>query len=399
MFLYLLQVIPLTIALAPNSWQKRLDRALLDIDGARTPQARFRLIQRALQDPALQKDVKIGIEAIQTDGFGKGHPTFIEKVWPKGTIARSDIEGIQALIKTIPERVDEISRSDASFKNMFLSTSRSFQSKYISKAIQKTLEFEDPVQSLTLAQNVFRRDPKKVETLTSTKLAVILDSNVEIRQFDSFEMVTSTMGSSENFTLANMGDGLAKLSSYILGYNSQEVISSMTIPFVIHKSNMWIKRPSNMVDIEPIDTAVTIRQRQSETFALVEFSGICTNSEVERQKNILLEALSHDENIWNIVDYSIFVLQYNPPGTLPWRRKNEVGLLVQPNSHLSTNKATTKSARGNEEVTIDDEHTVVSQETVEDANKKDETLSILENEEDGQIDLDITKENQPDGNV
>jgi len=352
-------------ALAPNSWQKRLDSALLDVDTR--PQSRFRLIQRALQDPNLPIDVAAGIEAIREDGFGKGHPTFIENLWPKGTIARSDIEGIQSLIKTIPERMDETE----SLSNVVKSTSQRFQTKGVLK-----YAFENPQTSLTLMENIFRRNPKKVETLGSTKLATIeIDTNdtpVEVFEFDASEMVTSELAISEDFTLINMGDSLAKLSSYVLGYNSEEQISGVTIPFVMHKSKMWIKRPNEMKGVEPIDISVSMEHRELEVLAMLEFSGICTNAEVERQKKSLVDILSHDKN-WSITDESIFVFQYNAPGTLPWRRKNKVGLLVEAiPSVMSSDEST---ILGVKEETIDESPTEVLK-TVEDAMEKEIVAEI-----------------------
>lgn len=366
-------------ALAPNSWQKRLDKALLDVDGASNPSSRFRLIQRAVQDPTFREDVTKGIDAIQKDGFGKGHPTLIEALWPKGTIARSDIEGIQALVKSLPERRDEIFESDTSLANVIQSTAQSFQFQYVSKAAQKA--FQNREQSLTLAQNVFRRDPKNVETLDSTKLATIEsddnDSIVEIRQFDAFDMVACDLASPDDYTLVNMGDSLAKLSSYVLGYNSEEQTSCMTTPFVMQKSAMWLKLPSDMVDVEPSDASVYIEKRQSETLALLEFSGICTNAEVERQKNTLLEALDNDE--WTIADDSVFVFQYNAPGTLPWRRKNEVGFLLEPDCKLTSVDVDTVTSESSEEIPLSLDAQETASEVVA-ANENTTTMEEFEEE-------------------
>ena len=49
-----------------NSWQKRLDRALLDID--RTPRERARLLRRALGDPKLADDVRKAFDILQDKG-------------------------------------------------------------------------------------------------------------------------------------------------------------------------------------------------------------------------------------------------------------------------------------------------------------------------------------------
>ena len=84
-----------------NSWQNRLDKALLDVDTA--PKARVRLLQRALKDRALQKDVKLAAEEIREKGMGKGHVLAIDLLFPTGTTARSDLEGLLALRKQVPE--------------------------------------------------------------------------------------------------------------------------------------------------------------------------------------------------------------------------------------------------------------------------------------------------------
>lgn len=391
-----------TTALAPNSWQKRLDRALLDVDGATNPSSRFRLIQRAVQDPNFREDITKGIDAIQKNGFGKGHPSLIDALWPKGTIARSDIEGIQALVKSLPERRDDIFESDASLFDAIQSTAaKSLQLQYVSKAAEKA--FQNREQSLTLAQNVFRRDPKNVETLASTKLATIEsddnDFTVEIRQFDSFDMVACDLVSPDDYTLVNMGNSLAKLSSYILGYNGEEQTSCMTTPFIMQKSAMWMKLPSDMVDVEPSDASVNIEKRQSETLALLEFSGICTNAEVERQKNILLEAF--DNGKWTIADDAMFVFQYNAPGTLPWRRKNEVGFLLEANPTLVNVDTATSESSKEIPLSLDSQETssdevVVNENTITLEKSGEEAAALSVPKQDSRDDVTIDTENQFD---
>merc|ERR1712238_549446 len=95
-----------TTALRANGWQKRPDRAFLQVDGV-TPQGRFRSFQRAVQDPELRTDITKAITIVREKGFGKGHPEFIELLWPAGTQARRDLEAINALSKQLPERMRE----------------------------------------------------------------------------------------------------------------------------------------------------------------------------------------------------------------------------------------------------------------------------------------------------
>jgi hypothetical protein len=378
----LASLLPTTSSLAPNSWHKRLDKALLDVDGARTPQARIRLIQRAIKDPQFKEDVTRGIDAIQTKGFGKGHPILIEALWPKGTIARSDIEGIQALVKSVPERVDELRESysdgdnNTSLLNVIQSSTmnNNLSRDDVSRIVQRGLTLST---DMNLIQNLFRRDPKNVETLSSQQVDMIQiigddengngnknanDTKVEIRHFDSFPMLYCELQTSNDYTLRNMANGLIKLSNYvILGNNNEEEngsMSDMTTPFIIQNSRMFMKCPDTLVndvqqsfdqnddendddDDDNNNDVVKIGQCKEQTMALLEFSGICTNAEIGRQKEKLLQVLKEGNSSnnndnddkktkkWNIVNDSILVLQYNAPGTLPWRRKNQVAFLVE----------------------------------------------------------------------
>merc|ERR1712238_52993 len=100
-----------TTALRANGWQKRLDRAFLQVDGV-TPEGRFRSLQRAVQDPELRTDLTKAITIVRDKGFGKGHPAVIELLWPTGTQARRDLEAINALSKQLPERMREFDDND-----------------------------------------------------------------------------------------------------------------------------------------------------------------------------------------------------------------------------------------------------------------------------------------------
>ena len=100
-----------THALRANGWQKRLDRAFLQVDGV-TLEGRFRSLQRALQDPELRTDLTKAFTIVREKGFGKGHPEFIELLWPAGTQARRDLEAINALSKQLPERMSEFDENN-----------------------------------------------------------------------------------------------------------------------------------------------------------------------------------------------------------------------------------------------------------------------------------------------
>ena len=91
---------------ARNTWQARLDRALLDVD--LSTGGRVRLLQKAPTDPKLADDVVSAASTLATKGFGKGHPEVIDTLWPTGTQARADIEALASLRKTVPEALEKL---------------------------------------------------------------------------------------------------------------------------------------------------------------------------------------------------------------------------------------------------------------------------------------------------
>ena len=58
------------------------------------------------------------------------------------------------------------------------------------------------------------------------------------------------------------------------------------------------------------------------------FPGLVTDAEVERQREALLAAIAADGAATPVDEKAVSVPQYNGPFTLPWRRRNEVALVV-----------------------------------------------------------------------
>jgi len=89
------------------SWQARLDKALLSVDAP--PSARIRNLRRILEDPsAVLKDLNRVATVLSIRGIKDGHPEAINVLFPKGTTARSDLEGLQALRKQVPEVIQDL---------------------------------------------------------------------------------------------------------------------------------------------------------------------------------------------------------------------------------------------------------------------------------------------------
>ena len=446
-------------SLRANSWQKRIDRAFLQVDGV-TPEGRFRSFQRALQDPELRTDVATAIDVVREKGFGKGHPEFIELLWPKGTQARRDLEAINALTKQLSERGNEVlqdnnSSSDSS-QGGLLDVLQSTQKKLRfgeeggSRAVLSSLlerVQSDPSSVQRLAGNVFRNSPVEVESLSYKLLGryssddeekVISNSDdegeeemeknqkksfltipaLEIRQYDAFRSVSvplrapgSTSSSLDNniYTLKNMGSALTEIFSFLeLGNNAESTLIPMTTPLFISDTTtidgsankMFVKLPQNHEanPPKPIGSSRIAFDDVPETvMATLSFAGICTTPEIERQKAKLMERIeatgdtgwkvrrqqisdikgddtenedteeeSNEEN-----EPEIFVLQYNAPGTLPWRRMNEIAVVME---------KTSSALNGNDEIVNEAEIESDQQdsEVMKDNNSNDENASTTD---------------------
>ena len=76
----------------------------------------------------------------------------------------------------------------------------------------------------------------------------------------------------------------------------------------------------------PKSSNVILKDIPAELIAVKEFSGICTEGEISRQRALLEDMLLSDGILYD--NLSFRVLQYNPPYTLPWLRRNEVSLKI-----------------------------------------------------------------------
>jgi len=395
-------------SLKANSWQKRIDRAFLQVDGV-TPEGRFRSFQRALKDPELRTDVSKAIDVVREKGFGKGHPEFIELLWPEGTQARRDLEAINALTKQLSERSSEVqdnSSDSQGLLDVIQSTQKNLRfgeegSRAVLSSLLERVQ-SDPSSVQRLAGNVFRNTPAEVESPSykllgrySDEEKVVSESDegeemknqkksfltipaLEIRQYDAFRSVSvplrapgSTSSLDNIYTLKNMGSALTEIFSFLeFGNNAGSTLIPMTTPFFISDTTtdgankMFVKLPQNQEANPPKpmgSSRVAFDDVPDTVMATLSFAGICTNEEIKRQKVKLMERIeATGDTGWKIRrqqisdiksddtenedteeeskeenEPEIFVLQYNAPGTLPWRRMNEIAVVMEKNSVLN----------------------------------------------------------------
>ena len=104
---------------------------------------------------------------------------------------------------------------------------------------------------------------------------------------------------------------------------------SMTTPVIMDRDTMSFVIPSGRSADEapcPSNTDITVTDVPKQIVAVREFTGLVTEKESAKQRAALEDALVRD-NI-DFDNLSFKTLQYNPPYTLPWVRRNEVLLVV-----------------------------------------------------------------------
>ncbi|CAM9125464.1 unnamed protein product [Choristocarpus tenellus] len=118
-----------------------------------------------------------------------------------------------------------------------------------------------------------------------------------------------------------------------------------TACFFVDLRKMWFVMPSDITAEnapQPRDESVVVRQiPDGELLAVRAFPGFATGGEVTRQLYTLLGALTREatepwdessqSSLWQAQDpsgASYRIMQYNPPYTLPWLKRNEVAVQV-----------------------------------------------------------------------
>ena len=156
--------------------------------------------------------------------------------------------------------------------------------------------------------------------------AFVVISNMdmyEVRKYEPYSICTTSVESEIDMMepLAS-GKSFNTLAGYIFGENTAEEKMSMTTPVIMDGKSMSFILPSTMnANDAPIPKTerISLRDVPSETTAVLDFSGIATEGEVNRQRALLEDALISDGIMYD--SSSFRVLQYNPPYTLPWLRK------------------------------------------------------------------------------
>ena len=165
-------------ALVP-SWQQQLDRVFLDVDMKPRTRSRtlFKVIERREE---ILTDVRSAVESIREKGFKDGHGEAIDLLFPKGTIVRSDLEGLQALRKQVPEAIEDLRKT----RPTTTATPTPPTPEDLRKAVEKLRDGSLQASVEEELKNALRSTPKGLETPKYSVERTIGDC--EVRTYEAY---------------------------------------------------------------------------------------------------------------------------------------------------------------------------------------------------------------------
>ena len=201
---------------------------------------------------------------------------------------------------------------------------------------------------------------KRTPDLETPKYQVIKSTSngLEIRKYEQFSVCSVTM-KELNPNSGSDKDSASKLSNpqlsgaasfgalagYLFGKNQDEKAMKMTTPVLtegvgeekkmsfVLPSDYWNSENMENVPKPLSDSAVKITSVEDSTRAVIAFGGYGGKSDAMAGR---LKALLENDKEWRAADgASVTLAQYNDPFTPPWKRRNEVSVVVVPRENLT----------------------------------------------------------------
>lgn len=229
------------------------------------------------------------------------------------------------LLQNSPKLINELVSDGPKTLSNIISKSQELVSD-ISEISQDPSRLQSTVDELRReVKNIVRSTPEGLQT---PSYSVLKKNEIyEVRQYASYsvcstELEVDTDDKSSTMNPLVSGKGFNKLADYVFGKKL-----SMTTPVIISSGSMEFVLPSGLTMSSapiPDEMDVVLKDVSPEITASIEFTGLATDGEVMRQRAALEDALLADGITYD--NLSFRVLQYNPPYTLPWLRRNEVVL-------------------------------------------------------------------------
>jgi hypothetical protein len=236
------------------------------------------------------------------------------------------------LFQDAPKRIENLITNGPEKINKAISQSQKLVSSIVDISQDPSLLQSTLDDIRREAKNIVKSVPEGLETPLYEVLKKT--DSYEIRSYSSYSVCSTKLESdlSSMSTVAN-AQGFNTLAGYLFGDNNKDSSPekmAMTTPVIISNGEMEFVLPSDKTAANapaPVDSnVISIKDIAAEVVAVREFPGIATDGEVTRQRALLEDALLGDGILYDNLSFK--VLQYNPPYTLPWLRRNEVSLSV-----------------------------------------------------------------------
>jgi hypothetical protein len=266
---------------------------------------------------------------------------------------QKNIETFQMDIQQDPSRIPERIKKQA--EDIFNEASNVFAETPI--GLQ-----EPPYTVVMKVDDEFEIRDYPAYTVATTQMSTTMNMDDNDNDETSFDIPNTVPLSSMKITSSVTEQGVAfnTLASYIFGSNSENRVMEMTTPVtttMTGEMRFYIPNdPTTTTTIPPPEplqqdttnniyetnpSKIRIETIPAARLAVRRFTGFCTNGEIIRQKNALLNAImSSNNNIELDVPHGQpvghIIFQYNPPYTIPVLRRNEIAVPVTIISSSST---------------------------------------------------------------
>ncbi len=149
--------------------------------------------------------------------------------------------------------------------------------------------------------------------------------SAELRQYKNLILITATKNKEDEYSVFGI------LAKYIFGGNNEGKKIKMTAPVFTSKNNEKGKETFSMSFVvprkykigtlpKPLKNNITFEEKKIMKLVVLRFSGSVNDKKTLDKTNELKVILKEN----NIRPKRIFLMQYNPPWTLPFLRRNEV---------------------------------------------------------------------------
>ncbi|KAL7510105.1 hypothetical protein ACHAXN_010661 [Cyclotella atomus] len=215
----------------------------------------------------------------------------------------------------------------------------------------------DAKNTVIISPNELQKRTPDIET-PKYEVLKTAPSGLEIRRYEQFSVCSVTMkdlnskSGSDKESASKLSNpqlsgasSFGALAGYLFGKNQAEKAKKMTAPVLtegegeekkmsfVLPSDYWKDENLSSVPKPLLDSAVKIRPVEGSSRAVIAFGGYGGKASDMSKK--LIDLLEKDEDWSAAPDAVITLAQYNDPFTPPWKRRNEVSIIVVPSETVN----------------------------------------------------------------